>query len=180
MLNIDTTLIIATVIGATSAAALVLFIATQKAKLRSYELKTANKALRTYYTLMDDIIDDPALPDEAAEFLAFFSEVIPHREDCNNISSRILKSSGKASRSSGNSMFHLIEDLGKTRPDLREKFHKAVANGIIAMFHRWPNNSWKFAQTMQEIASDPKKEYQLVYKLASSQAKQQSGTHAVA
>ncbi|WP_139975815.1 hypothetical protein [Ochrobactrum sp. CGA5] len=171
MLNVDATLVIVSIASATAGAAMALHLASLKAKRRAFDLRTANKAMRTYYTLMEEIVDDPALPLEAAEFLAFFSEVLPDKTGCAHITSSVAHSrrnpaKGNGSREKAKNMFDTIEELGEHRPDLRDKFHRAVASGIVAIFHRWPGNSWKFSQVMQEIASDPRKEFQLVYRFA--------------
>lgn len=180
MVNLDATLIVAAIGGATVGASLTLQILSWKAKRRANELRTANKAMRTYYTLLEDIVDDPALPDEAAEFLSIFAEILPKKRECHDFASGLLNYTGNGSKEAGSKIFQLMENLGKTRPDLREKFHKAVFNGLIAVFHRWPGNSWKFSQMMQSFGSDPKKEYQLVYKLARAQNDPKHRSHAMA
>ena len=178
MINLDATLILIAICAGTIGATLSLQILSWKSKRRACDLRTANKAMRTYYLLLEEIIDDPALPDDAADFLSVFADILPQRKDCAYFSNGMLRTRGNGSKEQGSRMFDKIEVLGKTRPDLRDKFHKAVANGIIAAFHRWPGDSWKFSQMMQEFASDPKKEFQLVYKMAYAKDTRTSKRHA--
>jgi len=180
MLNMDSSLVIAAIAGVTTAAAVSLHFLSLKAQRRAFELRAANKAMRAYYALLEEIVDDPALPNDAAEFLSVFAEILADKKTCFHFTTRVFLSKGNGSKEAGNRLFKEIEALGASRPDLRDKFHRAIANGIIAIFHRWPGNSWKYTQIMQEVASDPKKEFQLVTKLAKEKSFPLSRDHAIA
>lgn len=184
MLNVDTSLVIAAIAGVTTAAALTLFIASWKSKRRTKELLLANKAMATYYKLVDEIIDDPALPNEAAEFLAVLTNVLPSKQECSSFTSQMASlsngSKSNGAQSDGARMFELIEGLGKSRPDLRDNFHAAISNGVIALFHRWSGDSWKFMQMTQEFTTDPEREFQIVYKIRNNHEASLKSNHAVA
>ena len=129
-----------------------------RARRRTNELQTTAAALTAHYDAVEQIIDDPALPLEALEFLSVFSEVVSDREVCGEFTDSILRAPSERVRGAVPVWAEEIEKVGRTRPDIEENFHKAVASGIVALFLRWPGNSWKFQMMIQQIAADRRKE----------------------
>jgi hypothetical protein len=129
-----------------------------RARRRTHELQTTAAALTAHYDAVEQIIDDPALPLPALEFLSVFSEVVADREACGEFTDSVLRVPLDRIRGSIPKWAEEIEKIGRTRPDLEENFHKAVASGIVALFLRWPGNSWKFQMMIQQIAADRRKE----------------------
>jgi hypothetical protein len=125
---------------------------------RTDELLTTKLALIAHYDAMEAVVDDPALPVSALEFLRHFSEVTADRELCGSFTSNILRVSDEDAQKSEPKWEKDIRSVAKSRPDIAENFHKAVTNGIIAMFLRWPGNSWKLQAIFQQIAADSRQE----------------------
>lgn len=158
------------VAGWVVSAALVVHWLRIRARRRTSELKTTAAALTAYYDAMEKIADDPALPTSALEFLDVFAEVVSDRGACNRFTSGILQH-GAARDKAGKTTpewANEIEEVGKSRPDIEENFHAAVASGIIALFLRWPGNSWKFHSIMQLIAADRREEVLLAERIIRS------------
>lgn len=141
-----------------------------RARRRTYDLKTTAAALTAYYDAMEKIADDPALPTSALEFLDVFAEVISDRDACNGFTSGILQHGSAIDKvkKAAPDWANEIEEIGRTRPDIEENFHAAVASGIVALFLRWPGNSWKFHSIMQLIAADRRKEALLAERIVNS------------
>jgi hypothetical protein len=137
-----------------------------RARRRTNELKTAAAALTAHYDALEKLVDDPALPDSALEFLGVFAEVISDNETCDNLAEGVFQVPLEQIKNSTPKWADEIEKIGKTRPDIEENFQKAVASGIIAMFLRWPGNSWKLQMMVQEIAADRRKEAALAERVA--------------
>lgn len=137
-----------------------------RARRRTSELRTTAAALIAHYDAIDRIIDDPALPTEALEFLSVFSQVVSDREVCAEFTNGILRVPAEKMRGAPPVWAAEIEKIGRSRPDIEENFHKAVASGIVALFLRWPGNSWKFQSMIQQIAADRRKEALLAEEVA--------------
>lgn len=164
MTNYDDVLLAVVVALVVVCACLVLQIALMRLKRRTVELETAKQALASHYDAMSMLVDDPATPTVVLEFLEDFSEVISRREVCN----RLVKSLVTPDTEKGSSVvMSEIVRLQKSRPDLVENFNKALMNGIVVVFARWPGNFSKLPQ-MVAILGDPKKDVQIAYRFAKS------------
>lgn len=137
-----------------------------RARRRTSELQTAAAALSAHYDAVEWLIDDPATPTSALEFLSVFSEVVSDRSACDEFVDGVREITFEQAKQSAPGWAEEIAKLGKSRPDLEENFHKAVASGIIALFLRWPGNSWKLQKMVQEIAADRRKEAVVAQRVA--------------
>lgn len=146
---------------------LILQYLRRRARRRTHELKTAAAALTAHYDAMDQIIDDPALPLSALEFLSVFSDVISDRSTCNAFTDGVLTAAfDKSKHVSVPGWQDEIDAMARHRPDIAEKFHIAVQSGIIALFFRWPGNSRKLHLLYQMIAADRRREAMLAEQIA--------------
>ncbi len=138
-----------------------------RARRRTFELRTTKDALTAHYNAMDRIVDDPALPLSALEFLQHFAAVTSDRDFCEELTSGVLRVAPDDLKRAGTPRWQEdVDALRKTRPDLARDFHTAVSSGIVAMFLRWPGNSWKLQALMQQIAADSRQEAIIAEQLA--------------
>ena len=148
---------LATVISSATAVVLGLAFYRHRARLRTRELKAAADALRAHYEAVSVIADDPALPLDALEMIAEFTESLANQDFCEQFADHLLKAKG-SKRGRTPKWFAEVEALRATRPDLVENFHKAVASGLVALFLRWPENAPKFERMVAEVAADGRRE----------------------
>lgn len=161
--------------NAAVAVALIALIALQirdHMKKRLYSIRLARTALRQHYDEMERIIDDPAFPREAAEFLAMFNYVITNKdaavEMVRDITNPRKRPNGEANASVPETLIAKVEALRSSRPDLVNGFYVAFGSGVVAVFHRWPANEKKLSAFLALTASDTHKEVQLTSKFVKS------------
>lgn len=164
MQSLDDILLAVVVALALGCIVLTLQIIHMRLRRRTIELETAKQSLIAHYDAMDRIVNDPALPTSVLHFLAFFSDAIADRDSCARIVKALMSADADKSPAPISSD---IDALRKTRPDLVENIHKAVFNGTVFVFSRWPGNFGKLPQIMA-VLGDPKKDVQVAYRFARS------------
>lgn len=125
---------------------------------RTSELRATREALRAFYEAVDEIIDDPALPTSAAETLAFFTEILADRKKTREVVRRFLASNGTTSNSRTGDTWTEIERLRTSRPDIADNFHRALTNGTVVAFLRWPENASQFYEFTARYVSHARAE----------------------
>lgn len=125
---------------------------------RTAELRATREALQAHYEAVDAIIDDPALPDAAAELIAFLSEVISDRNATRELVNRFLANLSRGPGEGGAAGSKDMETLRDTRPDLVANFHRALMSGLVVAFLKWPENAGRFSEFHAHLAADTKSE----------------------
>lgn len=138
--------------------AFLLHMSIGRVKRRTRELKAAARSLSDHYDALDKLIEDPATPTSALEFLALFSEVVTDRDACRSLTDSILSTPFDPTGSKEPEWARDMRKLSNTREDLAENFQKALHSGIFALYLRWPGNSWKLYATLQEMNKNRKTE----------------------
>jgi hypothetical protein len=149
---------LATMVSGAAAIVTALSAYRARARQRTRELEATKSALTAHYEAVNAIVDDPALPIEALEMLTAFTEAIAACEFCEKFADMVLNGSSRPKRGKLPVWFEQMEALRKTRPDLAEHFHKAIASGLVALFLRWPSNASKFELMVAEVAADGRRE----------------------
>jgi hypothetical protein len=150
---------VSSVVGWTVVAMLLLAYLTMRARRRTVELEITKSALEEHFRAVERIVDDPALPISALEFIASFSETIGDETRCKRITDKLAEISlDSTKRRRQPAWAHEMEVLSKTRPDLLENLLIAIHAGFTAMFNRWPGNSWKWQLIQAKLASDRRKQ----------------------
>lgn len=137
------TLEIFAIVGWIAAIVMALAYFSGRARRRAAELQTAAAALQGYYEAVDAVADDPALPTGALEMLVGMSEIIGDPNRCARVTTNSLIASANGERPQTPTWQTEVESVGRHRPDLVENFNRAISNGIIVIFNRWPGNAWK-------------------------------------
>jgi hypothetical protein len=150
------------------AASIAITYFSARAKRRAFELETTASALTAHYDAVDAIVDDPALPLSAVEFLSLFSDVVSDEEACNFMTDALARLQIDTAKIATPGWQSDLDKLRKSRPDLAENFAKAISSGIVALFLRWPGNAWKLQRLTQVIAADRRREALLANQIANS------------
>lgn len=101
---------------------------------------TAAEALATHYDAMERLVADPATPPEAIQSLLSLSEISAEEKYAIQLAERLCSPEKHAGSKSAEFSKQMAE-LEATRPDLVDCFDTALANGIAALFLRWPSTS---------------------------------------
>jgi hypothetical protein len=143
---------------------------------RTRELRATAAALTAHYDAVNVIVDDPALPLEALETLAIFTENITSKEFCEGLAGRLVFSENRKYESPP-AWFEKMESLKSSRPDVVQNFHKAISTGLVSLFLRWPTTAQMFEQLMADLAADGRREYVIADRLTKARQKQKSKTN---
>lgn len=144
---------------------LYLHLKVSRAKARTVELDVVKQSMLKHYEAMSKIIDDPALPLPAVEFLCGFSHIIADRKISEDL---ILELLGPDEPSiSRSAVSEAMDKISETRPDLYENYTKALLNGLAVMTLRWPGHSADFAKIFTPLVGDHKKEARTVRMMTS-------------
>ncbi len=153
---------ISVVVSLTTAIVAVLQMLRSRSYRRTIELRTAKRSLEAHYDAVDDIVNDPALPDSAREMIVNFTEVLSNRELCRQFVSHFM-SLGNAKFKEGPTPVWAadMDKLRRSRPDLVERFRTAQSSGLVTIFLRWQDNAPKFYEFSAEIAANQKRGTQI-------------------
>ncbi len=128
-------------------------IKNNELKQRTRELDVTRQALMEHYKYVTLILKDPAPSLELKRVMTLMSCAISTRTAATDIA-RQFKSGKLKMTPHDEATDGLVEELRQlkiSRPDLAEKFEKAVSTGITALFLRWPENSKMLNQLRLEM-----------------------------
>lgn len=163
---LDSWVAVAVILPVTALIVTIIYAMRRRSQRRTNELELVAIALRAHYASISELINDPAIPDEAKEGLALFSQGIARREVAELFAADFARGVVFGRKVSKPQYWDDLTRLFKTRPDLAALYQKAVMSGLVILFLRWPGNEGLYQRMTVELAAQPQKSGAVVRKLS--------------
>jgi hypothetical protein len=135
---------------------------------RTRELKQACRALAAHYDALEKVVNDPAAPIEIKNALRDMSAAIPIRMAAQYFALEWAnRPPADAEIQDDRGLLRAeVRKLGGSHPDLLDEIEKAIKNGLIALFLRWPETASMFPSLMVDLSTDDRREIDTVVRVS--------------